>query len=115
MCREGSSWGDDIKNECKAVWKKWLLSAQKTPNSLNARYCFESPLNFSICNFGNFTLTLSLSLINGIDCSNAGILFIFSSSFILAKKLLYFNPLLTHKILKFLKRKALKESIKRKP
>ena len=32
MCKEGSGWDDDINHECKAVWKKWLLSAQKTPN-----------------------------------------------------------------------------------
>ena len=32
MCKEGSSWDDDINDKCKAVWKKWLLIAQKTPN-----------------------------------------------------------------------------------
>ena len=32
MCKEGGSWDNDINDKCKAVWKKWLLSAQKTPN-----------------------------------------------------------------------------------
>ena len=30
-CNKGGSWDDDINDELKAVWKKWLLSAHKTP------------------------------------------------------------------------------------
>ena len=53
MCKEGSSWDDDINDECKAVWKKWLLSAQKTPNIVIPR-CYlqkEKPVEFQIIGY----------------------------------------------------------------
>ena len=31
ICKEGSSWDDDIKDECKVVWKK--IVAKRTENS----------------------------------------------------------------------------------
>ena len=48
MCKEGGSWDNDINDKCKAVWKKWLLSAQKTPNIVIPR-CYlqkEKPVEF---------------------------------------------------------------------
>ena len=48
-CKEGSSWSDDINDESKTVWKKCLLSAQKT-NIVTSR-CYlqkEKPVEFQI-------------------------------------------------------------------
>ena len=53
ICKEGSSWDDYINNECKAVWKKWLLSAQETPNIVIPR-CYlkkEKPVEFQIIGY----------------------------------------------------------------
>ena len=53
MCKEGSSWDDDINNKCKAVGKKWLLSARKTPNIVLPR-CYlqkEKPVKFQIIGY----------------------------------------------------------------
>ena len=48
-CKEGSSWNDDINDECKAVWKKWLLSAQKTNIVIPRCYLRkEKPVEFQI-------------------------------------------------------------------
>ena len=53
MCKEGGSWDDDINEECKAVWKKWLLSANKTPNIV-IPHCYlqkEKPVAFQIIGY----------------------------------------------------------------
>ena len=53
MCKEGGSWDDDINDECKAVWKKWLLSAPKTPN-ITIPHCYlqkEKPVEFQIIGY----------------------------------------------------------------
>ena len=53
MCKEGGSWDDDINDEFKAVWKKWLLSAHRTPNIVIPR-CYlltEKPLEFQIIGY----------------------------------------------------------------
>ena len=53
MCKEGSSWDDDINDECKIVQKKWLLSAQKTPNIVIPR-CYlekEKPVEFQMIGY----------------------------------------------------------------
>ena len=50
ICKDGSSWDDDINDECKALWKKWLLSAQKTPYIV-IHHCYlqiEKPVEFQI-------------------------------------------------------------------
>ena len=53
MCKEGSNWDDDINNDRKAVWKKWLLSAQETPNIVIPRCYFqkEKPVEFQIIGY----------------------------------------------------------------
>ena len=53
MCKEGGSWDDDINNEFKAVWKKWLLSAHKTSNVVIPRYYLqkEKPVEFEIIGY----------------------------------------------------------------
>ena len=53
MCKEGSNWDDDINNDRKAVWKKWLLSAQETPNIVIPRYYFqkEKSVEFQIIGY----------------------------------------------------------------
>ena len=53
MCKEGSNWDDGINNDCKAVWKKWLLSAQETPNIVIPRCYFqkEEPVEFQIIGY----------------------------------------------------------------
>ena len=53
MCKEGGSWDDDINNEFKAVWKKWLLSAHKTSNVVIPRYYLqkEKPVEFQIIGY----------------------------------------------------------------
>ena len=53
MCKEGSSWNDDINDEFKAIWKKWLLSAHKTSNIVIPRYYLqkEKPVEFHIIGY----------------------------------------------------------------
>ena len=53
MCKEGGSWDDDINDEFKAVWKKWLLSAHKTSNIVIPRYYLqkEKPVEFQITGY----------------------------------------------------------------
>ena len=53
MCKEGGSWDDDINDEFKAVWKKWLLSAHKTSNIVIPRYYLqkEKPVEFYIIGY----------------------------------------------------------------
>ena len=53
ISKEGSSWDDDINNECKAKWKKWSLSAQKTHNIVIFR-CYlqkEKPVEYKIIGY----------------------------------------------------------------